>query len=231
MPKMNRNARKLDAILNKTLTLLQGADELVARAGINPPGETVKTLGRAASEVLRAREVLRESVTAPQAAAKAQPSVAGEAGFIAPPRTGIFGRRRGRARFILQTTRDITRMALRLLVPWRLPNIKVGFAETLPTLEVQRTQTRITRRSDACLRLIAGPLLAAATVVIGAFYLVWKWTRDFNDLAYVVVAALCAWVIGNLLNMAWCRFRLLLELLRLRYQVGRARKFVARTAA
>jgi hypothetical protein len=228
---MNRNARKLEAILNKTLVMLGTADELVARAGINPPGETVKTLNRACSEVLRAREALRESLRAPEPAAKLQPGVQEEAGLIPPPRTGIFGLRRGRARFFLQTTRDITRMALRLLLPWRLPNIKVGFAETLPTLEVQRTQTRITQRSDACLRLVAGPLLAAATVVIGAFYLVWKWTRDFNDLAYVVIAALCAWVIGNVLNMAWCRFRLLLELLRLRYQVGRARKFVAGTAA
>jgi hypothetical protein len=231
MPKMNRNARKLDAILNKTLTLLGTADELVARAGIHPPGETVKTLGRASSEVLRAREALRESLRAPEAAVKSQRGVEGEAGLSPPPRTGIFGHRRGRARFLLHTTRDITRMTLRLLLPWRLPNIKVGFAGTLPSLEIQRTQTRITQRSDACLRLVAGPLLAAATVVIGAFYLVWKWTRDFNDLAYVVVAALCAWVLGNLLNIAWCRFRLLLELLRLRYQVGRARKLVAGTAA
>lgn len=235
MPKMNRDARKLDAILNQALELLDEADELVARAGVQPPGPTVKMLGRASSEVLQAREALRESTLAPQKPRLRESAVTTASGLDAnglpPRRKGWFGIRRGRASFALHTTGDITRMALRLLVPWRLPNIKVGFAETLPSLEVQRAQTRITRRTDACQRLFAGLLLAAATVVIGAFYLVWKWTRDLNDLTNVALAALAAWVIGNALNMAWCRFRVLVELLRLRYQVTQARKLVATPAA
>jgi hypothetical protein len=232
MAKMNRDARKLDAILDKTLNLLEEADELVARAGIQPPGPTVKMLGRASSEVLQAREALREAASTPATVAKAQARAAAEdASGMPARRRGMFGLPRGRPSFFLRTTRDITRMALRLLVPWRLPNIKVGFGETLPSLEVQRAQTRITQRSDACQRLFAGPLLAAATVVVGGFYLVWKWTRDLNDLTTVVIATLCAWVVGNALHLAWCRFRLLLELLRLRYHVAQARKLVATPAA
>jgi hypothetical protein len=234
MARMNRDARKLDAILDKTLNLLEEADELVARAGVQPPGPTVKMLGRAASEVLQAREALRESLSTPAApkpysrAAAALSANVEEA--ATPPRRGWFGLPRGRTSFALRTTRDITRMSLRLLLPWRLPNIKVGFAETLPSLEVQRAQTRITQRSDACQRLFAGPLLAAATVVVGGFHLVWKWTRDLNDLTTVVVATAAAWVVGNALHLAWCRFRLLLELLRLRYQLAQARKLVATPA-
>lgn len=234
MARMNRDARKLDAILDKTLNLLEEADELVARAGIQPPGPTVKMLGRAASEVLQAREALRESVNAPASMAKLQArTAAAEATAVTPVRRrGLFGLRRGRVTFPLRDSRDITRLSLRLLLPWWLPIIKVvGFADTLPSLEVQRAQTRITRRFDACQRLFAGPLLAAATVVVGGFHLVWKWSRDLNDLATVVLATLAAWVVGNALHLAWCRFRLLLELLRLRYQVAQARKLVANPAS
>jgi hypothetical protein len=229
MARMNRDARKLDAILDKTLNLLEEADELVARAGIQPPGPTVKMLGRASTEVLQAREALRESASTPATIARAQARAAADesTGAMTARRRGLFGLRRGRSSVFLRTSGDITRMSLRLLLPWWLPNIKVGFAESLPTLEVQRAQTRITQRVDACRRLYAGLLLAALTVVVGGFHLVWKWTRDLNDLATVAIATLCAWVVGNLLHLMWCRFRLLLELMRLRYQLAQARKLVA----
>lgn len=233
MARMNRDARRLDAILDKTLNLLEEADELVARAGVQPPGPAVKMLGRASSEVLQARDALREAVSNPASIARMQARAAAAAGAIdasgaAPlPRRGWFGLRPRRSSLALRTTTDITRMSLRLLAPWWLPNIKVGFAETLPSLEVQRAQMRITQRVEACQRLFLGPLLAAATVVVGGFYLVWKWSRDLNDLTTVVLATACAWVAGNALHLAWCRLRLLLELLRLRYQLAQARKLVA----
>lgn len=223
MPKMSRDAAKLDDILNKTLGLLDNASELVARAGVKPPGEAVKMLSRASSEVLQAREALLESARTPAVPSGA--SLERKVASSQPVRKGWFGmRRRPRPRVLLGSSGDIARMALRLIVPWRLPHIEVGFAETLPLLEVQRAQHRITQRFDASQRLFLGPLLAATTVTVGAFNIVWKWGRDFNDLLMVLGAALVAWLAGNILQMAWGRFRLLLELLRLKRQVSKSRR-------
>jgi len=219
MTAMNHDAVKLHNILNRSLTLLNDAGELVVRAGIRPPEATVQLLDKALGELQQVRNALYESAPAlrPAVSAPAEPplSLVGS-----PPALGIdlYGPRR--ARFVLRTKRDVDRMALRLLVRWRVPYIEVA-TDALPSLEAQRAQHRILRRSAACERLVVGPVLAAAAILAGTFRIVWYWRHDMHDLWVLAGAVLGAWIAGNLVDMAWSRARLLVELLRLRRHISR----------
>jgi hypothetical protein len=219
MTTMNQDAVKLHNILNRSLMLLNDAGELVVRAGIRPPEATVKLLDHALGELQQVRNALYESEPALRPVVSA-PVAASPAPVGPLPSVGIelYGPRR--ARFVLRTKHDVDLMALRLLVRWRVPNIEVS-TDTIPILEVQRAQHRIVRRSAACERLVVGPVLAAATILAGTFRIVWYWKHDLHDLWVLAGVVLAAWVAGNLLDMAWSRGRLLLELLRLRRRMGR----------
>ena len=53
---MNHELIRLHELLNQSLALLDQACELVEPAGVEPPKEMIKMLGRAVGEILHARK-------------------------------------------------------------------------------------------------------------------------------------------------------------------------------
>jgi hypothetical protein len=142
--------------------------------------------------------------------------VAADAGMVRLPSAP---RRR---KVLLASRADAARLALRVLVPYRLPRIVVH-ADSLPALEVQRMQSRIVRFSSGCTYLLAG-LMAVAILLVGMLYEIWtrsmEWVfseredwfllqLDWSDVQPVVLATLCAGLAGALAEAVWMRLRLL----------------------
>jgi hypothetical protein len=137
-----------------------------------------------------------------------------------------------RRKIVLASKADITRLALRILVPYSLPRIEIQ-TEALPSLEVQRLQTRIVRFSSGCTWLLAG-LMAVGVLLVGLLYEIWtrsmEWVfseredwfllqLDWTDVQPVVLATLGAALVGALAESVWMRLRLLLVLRVLRKQL------------
>lgn len=130
-----------------------------------------------------------------------------------------------RRKIVLASKADIARLALRVLVPLRLPRIEIQ-APALPSLEVQRMQTHIVRYSSGCTYLLAG-LMAVGILLVGLLYEIWtrsmEWVfsqredwfllqLDWPDVQPVVLVTLGAGLAGAVLEAMWMRLRLLLVL-------------------
>lgn len=234
MSAMSHDAARLHDILSRTLGLLDRASTLVAQSGLRPPEEMARMLASASSEIRAVRQALDEApppaapveaqVLAPApSAATANAAAVSVAAPVRRPRRWRLLRIRRKA-FVVAGARDIGRLVVRLLLPWWLPRIELGALEQLGPQRLQRAQHRIRARQDAFDRMVLGPVLAACAVLAGTFYIVWRWNWDFSDLARVAMAAAAVWIAGNLLNLLWCRLRLLLSLLRLYWWMRAARR-------
>jgi hypothetical protein len=229
MSATSHDAARLHDILSRTLGLLDRANTIVAQAGVHPPEDMVRMLDRASSEIREARRALDEATPPESSRVVVQPAVAGAAPARETLAAPLPARKRWRIwrwrrkAFVVTRAGDIGRLVIRLLLPWWLPRIEMGALDMLTLQQVQRAQHTIRHRQAASDRMVAGPVLAAFTVMAGTFYIVWRWNWDFQDLARVGMAAVAAWVVGNLLNLAWCRFRLLLSLLALLFRIRAAR--------
>ncbi len=215
---------QLHDVLNRTLMLLDDARALVEPAGIWPPSPTVSLLDRAKTEILQARSNLHvaraNAGTQVLASPPMQSPVRGEPA-TAP--AGTLQQDRARARFIVRTAADVNRLLLRSMLPWKLPRIEIAI-DTLPALEIQRAQDRITRIHNASEQQIIGLVAASAVILFGAFRIVvfhnpWTSAQDLKDFETLFFLGFLAWVAGRSVEIIWSRARLLRVLFRLRRQV------------
>src|SRR5687768_4404744 len=125
-------------------------------------------------------------------------------------------------RVFISNAADIDRLAVHLATHWTLPHIEIstdGFA----ALDVQRAQDRVARLSEAC-NCLLGEMLAAATLLFGLGH-AWTLDKGWDQVAWVILAALGAGLIGKALDVAWTRVKLLRTLRRLRDRPGTAGDF------
>lgn len=136
----------------------------------------------------------------------------------------ISGQRR--PKILFRGTTDMYRLVIHLFTHWTLPRVEIG-VDGVPTLDVQRAQQRIARLSGTC-NCALGAWLAATTLLVGAFWVQWTSSKNWDwmvpeswrPLGLVVVAALCAALIGTAIEMVWTRARLILVLHGVRHRLG-----------
>jgi hypothetical protein len=122
-----------------------------------------------------------------------------------------------RRRVFVRDGADVDRLAIHLATHWTLPHIEIstqGFA----ALDVQRAQDRVARLSESC-SCVLGEMLAAATLLVG-FGHAWTLNKGWNQVVWVILAAIGVGLIGKALNVAWTRVKLLRTLRRLRDRPG-----------
>jgi hypothetical protein len=136
---------------------------------------------------------------------------------------------RRRPKVVLGSAADITRLGLRVATHWTLPRAEIRIAG-IPEQAVQRAQHRYVRIADSGSYLLAG-VLTALTLLVGVLYVLWKQVPDsdplesldpwrktlgWSNVEPVVIAALCAGLLGWAIERLVIRVRLLWVLLRLR---------------
>lgn len=124
-----------------------------------------------------------------------------------------------RTSFIVNCAADIRRAAWRVLYRWKVPRIEICI-EGYPTLDAQRSQGRL-RHLNEVLDRQTGAILAIAVLIIGLADMVRTWNRDLDHMGMLVAAALAAGLAGRIIGRIFVRVRVLLELLRLRWKVGK----------
>jgi hypothetical protein len=129
---------------------------------------------------------------------------------------------RRRPRIVLGNAADINRLRLYLAAHWTLPRMEIRI-DGIPEPDVQRTQHRYARLSDGASYMLAG-VLAALTLLGGLLRAIWIQSPDaspieapelwmatlgWSDVQPVVLAALCAGLLGWAIEHVVTRVRLL----------------------
>jgi hypothetical protein len=134
--------------------------------------------------------------------------------------------RHQRPRVVVRNAPDKYRLAIHLFTHWTLPRVEIGI-EGAAQLDVQRAQHRIAQLSQTCNCVLAA-CLAAATLLVGSTLVVWKsnaqwqwWAPvSWGPLGSVLVATLCAALLGMTIEMIWTRVRVMLALHGVRHRLG-----------
>lgn len=129
-------------------------------------------------------------------------------------------------RILLRDAADLKRLLIHLFTHWKLPRVQLG-VDGVATLDVQHAQHRIARLSEAC-NCVLGALLAAATILGGAFVVEWRSSQTWDwmvpeswgPLGLVPVAALCAALTGWAIEWVWIRVKLMLVVRGVRHRLG-----------
>lgn len=126
------------------------------------------------------------------------------------------GSDQGRLSAILRSREDIDRLIFRLLFEWNAPRIEVHL-DSLPALHVQHTQQRLEQFHE---RTIGswGVIAAGLVLALGSFH-AWTRVRQWQQLGNVLIATVAVWMVGQVLEAAWRRLRLVWALARLRRQL------------
>lgn len=127
--------------------------------------------------------------------------------------------RRRRTSFTVREAADVGRAAWRVIVPWTMPRIEISI-DSAPPLEAQRLQLRL-RRLHEIQERISGALLAIAVLMVGLADMVRTWNRSLDHMALLLAAAIGVGLAARILGKALVRIRVLAELLRLRWKVGK----------
>lgn len=129
----------------------------------------------------------------------------------------LFPRRR--TSFTVRDAADIGRAALRVIVPWTMPRIELSI-DGAPPLEAQRMQVRL-RRLHEIQERISGALLAIGVLMVGLADMVRTWNRSLDHMGFLLGLALAVGLGARILGKTLVRIRVLAELLRLRWKVGK----------
>jgi hypothetical protein len=133
-----------------------------------------------------------------------------------------------RRRVVVRNAADLNRLAIHLATHWTLPRIEIS-TEAFAALDVQRTQDRVARLSEAC-NCLLGEMLATATLLLGLGH-AWTTSKGWDQVGWVILAALGAGLVGKALNIAWTRVKLLRAVRRLRSPSGTPGDFAEAEAA
>lgn len=117
---------------------------------------------------------------------------------------------------------DLNRALHHLLTHWKLPHIEIHVG-SLPRPVLERAQDRLVRLSSGNSYQLAG-LLALPSFVVGMVYAIkppqeavlWTLPRHWSVIPLVLVATLCAALLGFAGEILWTRLRMLRVLLGLR---------------
>jgi hypothetical protein len=134
-----------------------------------------------------------------------------------------------RPKVLLHDDADINQLVIRLATRWRLPRIEIHI-DGLAELDTQRAQASYVRLSEG-LSYLPAAFMATAILLGGLLYAVWTSSQDWlfssredwwvgspgwSDVEGVVVATLCAALVGWVAEVVWIRVRLVMVLRGLR---------------
>jgi hypothetical protein len=126
-----------------------------------------------------------------------------------------------RPKVLLRDAADINRLIIRVATRWKLPRIEIH-VDGLSDLETQRAQASYARLAEG-LSYLPAAFMATAILLGGLLHAVWTSSQDWlfttredwwvgspgwSDVEWVVVATLCAALVGWVIEVVWIRVRL-----------------------